>query len=152
MRTFETGATRDTDKDKLDYEGFLAPSVLDAYARYMHRNRIQADGRQRASDNWQKGIPQDAYMKSLWRHFMDVWREHRAADPNRDVQEEALCAMLFNVMGYLFEIQRAASVSTGSDASMRPATAGTRRILSDASITGCPIEKTIPPVNGSSRA
>ena len=32
MRTFATGATRDTEVEKLDYEGFLSPVVLKAYA------------------------------------------------------------------------------------------------------------------------
>lgn len=102
MRRFDTGATRDTDDEKLDYEGFLSPYALDAFARYMHQHRRQADGTQRASDNWQRGIPREAYMKSAWRHFMDWWRAHRAGeDPT-----EALCALLFNVMGYLHEVQR----------------------------------------------
>lgn len=106
MRTFETGATRDDDQFKLDYEGFLSPQALESFAAYMHKHRLQADGQMRASDNWQKGMPRDAYMKSMWRHFMDVWRLHRdpnAADCDR---EEALCAVLFNVQGYLHELSR----------------------------------------------
>jgi len=103
IRKFETGATRDTDKDKLDYEGFLSPLVLERYARYMHQHRKQSDGNLRDSDNWQKGIPKEAYMKSAWRHFMDLWFEHRGFN-SRDGIEEALCAIIFNCMGYLFEI------------------------------------------------
>lgn len=99
MREFETGATRDTDEGKYDYEGFLSPQVLERFAAYMHDNRIQADGNLRDSDNWQKGIPKNAYMKSMWRHFMSVWQGHR----NGEVSQNDLCAMMFNVMGYLFE-------------------------------------------------
>lgn len=99
MRHFESGATRDTNEGKLDYEGFLHPSVLERYAQYMHKNRVQSDGNLRDSDNWQKGIPKDVYMKSMFRHFMDVWAAHRSSGP---IQEH-LCALLFNVMGYLFE-------------------------------------------------
>ena len=101
MREFDTGATRDTDEGKWDYEGFLCPKVLQAYADYMHQNRIQADGGMRSSDNWQKGIPKDAYMKSMWRHFMDVWCCHRKIKAG---MVAALCALLFNVMGMLHEI------------------------------------------------
>jgi hypothetical protein len=101
LRTFDTGATRDTAGDKLDYEGFLSPRALRRYAEYMHVHRKQSDGTLRAADNWQKGIPLDAYMKSLWRHFMDVWLAHRLKGR---AGEDALCAMLFNVMGYLHEI------------------------------------------------
>ena len=102
MRKFASGATRDSDETKLDYEGFLSPLVLRRFAEYMHQHRLQADGKLRDSDNWQKGIPLDAYMKSGWRHFMDWWACHRASqDP-----AEALCALLFNVQGYLHEILR----------------------------------------------
>lgn len=115
MRTFDTGATRDTDADKLDYEGFLSPLVLERYAEYMHKNRLQADGKLRASDNWQKGIPRSAYMKSLWRHFMDVWKLHRDCKAAVTL-EEALCAVLFNSMGMLHEVIRARIESgDGSD-------------------------------------
>jgi hypothetical protein len=103
VRKFATGATRDTDKDKLDYEGFLSPIVLKRYAEYLHKHRIQADGSYRDSDNWQKGIPLNVYMKSMFRHFMDVWHFHRL--PLHDLnQEEALCAVIFNTIGYLFEL------------------------------------------------
>jgi len=101
MREFDTGATRDTDADKLDYEGFLSPAALRAFAEYMHKHRVQSDGSLRDSDNWQKGIPQDEYMKSMFRHFMEVWEIHRN-HPEGD-RVDALCALLFNVMGYLHE-------------------------------------------------
>ena len=103
MRTFDSGATRDDDKDKLDYEGFFSPLALEEYARYMHKNRKQADGKMRDSDNWQKGITLKAYMKSLWRHFMDLWKQHRGIKCQFG-KKEALCGLLFNSMGYLHEI------------------------------------------------
>lgn len=103
MREFDTGATRDSDENKLDYEGFLSPRALRRYAEYMHKNRKQADGKMRASDNWQKGIPKDAYMKSLFRHFMDVWALHRAGISADEDLREALCATIFNAFGYLHE-------------------------------------------------
>lgn len=102
MRNFETGATRDSDEGKFDYEGFISPLVIQRFGQYMHRHRVQADGNLRASDNWQKGIPLDAYIKSGWRHFMDWWRQHRGY-VGQDELEESLCALMFNVMGYLHE-------------------------------------------------
>jgi hypothetical protein len=101
-REFSTGATRDTDIGKYDYEGFISPLVLEAYAKYMHRNRYQSDGTLRDSDNWQKGMPLTVYMKSGWRHFFDWWKEHRG-HRTIDGLEAALCGLLFNVMGYLHE-------------------------------------------------
>lgn len=106
MRQFDTGATRDTDQGKLDFEAFLSPLVLEAFGRYMHQHRIQPDGSLRDGDNWQKGIPLTAYMKSLWRHFFDLWKLHRKLPCSASV-EEAACAALFNVMGYLHETLKA---------------------------------------------
>jgi hypothetical protein len=110
MRQFETGATRDADDDKFDYEGFLSPTVLTRYAEYMHLHRVQKDGKLRDSDNWQKGIPIGVYMKSLWRHFMDVWKLYRTylggKKIDRYLLEEALCACMFNVMGMLHEVSK----------------------------------------------
>jgi hypothetical protein len=108
IRTFGTGATRDTDHNKLDFEGFLSPLVLRRFAVYMNAHRIQSDGTLRASDNWMKGIPPDQYMKSMWRHFFDTWEAHRRGrDTLNPQQEENLCATLFNVMGMLHEILKA---------------------------------------------
>jgi hypothetical protein len=104
IRTFETGATRDTDKDKLDYEGYLSPLVLRRFAQYMRKHQVQADGQMRKSDNWQKGIPEDVYMKSLLRHMMEVWLLHRTKKEEQEFIQTALCALLFNVQGYLFEV------------------------------------------------
>jgi len=103
MREFSSGATRDDDTTKDDLEGFLDPLVLQRFAQYMTKHRKQADGKLRASDNWKKGIPKDAYIKSAWRHFMDWWMEHRGYK-SREGIEDALCALLFNVQGYLYEI------------------------------------------------
>jgi len=102
IREFETGATRNTDEGKLDYEGFLSPTVLLEFAKYMNKHRKQSDGKMRDSDNWQKGIPPDVYMKSMWRHFMDLWLEHRG-HKSRDGIKEALDGLLFNVMGFYHE-------------------------------------------------
>ncbi len=99
MRTFETGATRDTEEGKLDYEGFLSPLALEAYARYMHGHRTQADGSLRDSDNWQKGMPLSVYMKSLWRHLVALWTLHRHGGPSEKF-DEALGGIIFNTFGY----------------------------------------------------
>ena len=103
IRKFKSGATRDTDLGKLDFEGFLSPLVLQRFGEYMDKHRTQSDGSRRGSDNWQLGIDKDAYIKSAWRHFHDWWMEHRGYK-SRDGVEDALCAIMFNSMGYLLEI------------------------------------------------
>lgn len=110
MREFETGATRDSDDSKLDYEGFINPYVLSRFAEYMHEHRKQADGKLRASDNWQKGIPSDAYMKSFIRHSMELWKLYRDCyygDWQYAEMEDIACALLFNVQGFLLNLLRA---------------------------------------------
>lgn len=102
IRKFETGATRDTDEGKYDFEGFYSPIVMERFAEYMNKHRKQSDGNLRDSDNWQKGIPLIDYMKSGFRHFFDWWKEHRGYS-TKDGIEEALCALFFNVQGYLHE-------------------------------------------------
>lgn len=105
VRTFSTGATRDADQDKIDYEGFLSPLVLERYGQYMHQHRKQSDGRLRESDNWQRGIPITEYMKSKFRHFMDTWKwVRRTPNPPKASLEDSLCAELFNTSGMLHEV------------------------------------------------
>jgi len=111
MRKFATGATRNADDTRPDYEGFLCPLVLERFAEYMSKHRKQGDGNLRASDNWQKGIPLSAYMKGGLRHVMHWWQRHRGwvvKDPlaAADIEED-LCALMFNAQGYLHEILKA---------------------------------------------
>lgn len=108
VRSFDTGATRSSDAGRYDPEGFLSPLAIERYCIYMQKNQVQPDGSIRSSDNWQKGIPQDAYMKGLLRHVLHLWCRHRGhpvADPKAAADKvEDLCALLFNVQGMLHEL------------------------------------------------
>src|SRR5229473_3808108 len=99
---FNTGANRSSDIGKPDYEGFLSPLVIKAFGEYMNFNRHLPDGQIRDSDNWQKGIPTNAYMKSLLRHTIDLWLFHRGHAANEAIF--TLCAIIFNAQGYLHEL------------------------------------------------
>lgn len=107
-RDFNTGAIRSADATRDDPEGYLSPLVIDRFNQYMTKHRHLPDGRVRDSDNWQKGMPLATYMKGLWRHFHHLWTRHRGwvvRDPGAAANiEEDLCAILFNVQGYLHEI------------------------------------------------
>ena len=106
IRFFPSGATRDADRDKLDYEGFLSPLVLERYAQYLHKYRVQSDGQLRDSDNWQKMFGEkhfDVCMKSLLRHVIDVWKQHRGYKGAQSI-EDSICGALFNLQAYLFKI------------------------------------------------
>ncbi len=103
---FETGAFRNSEEGKLDYEGFLSPLALERYAEYMHKHRHLEDGRLRDSDNWQKGVPRSSYMKSMWRHLITIWNWHRQTGRGGETIQDALCGVIFNAMGYLHEVEK----------------------------------------------
>lgn len=102
-RTFDTGATRDSDANKIDIEGHLSPLALMAYCEYMDKHRNMPDGSRRDSDNWQKGMPQDVIVKSFMRHAFDVWLNHRGWEA-REGMEDALCGVLFNASALLHQL------------------------------------------------
>ena len=104
MRTFDTGATRTSAEGKIEYARFFSPAVLRRYAEYLNEHRAQADGKLRDPDNWKKGIPKQNYMDSMARHFWEVWEHHTGERPlaSKPLQD-AICALMFNCMGYLFE-------------------------------------------------
>jgi len=106
MRKFSTGATRNLEEGKLDYEGFYSPLVMERYAEYMNKHRRQTDGKFRDSDNWQKLFGEkhlDVCMKSAFRHFMDWWKQHRGYK-GQDTIEDSICALLFNLQAYLYKL------------------------------------------------
>ncbi len=109
MREFDTGATRNSNDNKLDHDGFNAPVCDRSYAQYMHKHRLQADGTLRASDNWRAGIPQEVYRKSMYRHMQDlrmVLDGYEVFDPDSGEHveaEELLNAIEFNVKGLKYE-------------------------------------------------
>ena len=116
MASVDTGATRNDDEKKYDPDGFLSPFALESYFAYMHKHRLQHDGKLRDSENWKLGIPMARYMKSLWRHFFDVWKISdgmTAIDPDSGEKvdlETALNGVLFNCFGLLHETVKQKSV------------------------------------------
>lgn len=105
MRQFETGATRDTDDHKLHFDQCFSSLVMREYAAFILKHGYQADGTRRPDNNWKKGIPTESYFSSMFRHFMDIYLHKEgngkmAVEPLRD----ALCALMFNTMGYLYEV------------------------------------------------
>ncbi len=106
IRTFSTGATRDTATGKLDYEGFESPIVFKSYAQYLNKHRKTADGSFRDSDNWQNLFGEKHYdvcMKSMLRHVVDAWLQHRGFQPEQSMEDD-LNAIIFNAKAYLFKL------------------------------------------------
>ena len=106
LRTFASGATRDTNEGKLEPWGFTSPLVEKAFSEYMHEKRIQSNGELRDSDNWKKGIPLEAYWHSLSRHILDfrlLWEGFPEEAVSKD-RIDVLCAIRFNVDGLMHEM------------------------------------------------
>lgn len=108
VRTFDTGATRDSDQGKFDYAGFLAPEVLYEFAAFMHKNRLLPDGTWRDGANWKLGMPRKQLLKSFLRHVFDLWFiEEGLSIPRPETGkiipiEDALGGCLFNLMAIWF--------------------------------------------------
>jgi len=120
MRTFETGAIRSDDSDKLNYAACLSPLVLQRYAEYIRSHRKLPDGSMRTDDNWQKGFGLKRWMEAKWRHLMATWSSYYLLTNSRQNEQseqevcanyaeeaaiqESLCAELFNTIGFLHEL------------------------------------------------
>ena len=109
QRVFPSGANRNTNNGKFDYEGFVNPAVENSFGKYMHYHRKMEDGSLRDSDNWQKGLPSEEIMKSLLRHVMDVHLLHRGYEvideQGKKVDfEECLNGVKFNVNAYILHL------------------------------------------------
>jgi hypothetical protein len=109
MRTFESGATRNSDEGKPQYARIGDPSIDKAYAAYMNSQRVQADGKLRDPDNWKKGIDMSSYLDSQRRHWHDVWFHMTGRGDEAEEKDlvTALCALKFNVDGMLYEVLKA---------------------------------------------
>jgi len=108
IRTFDSGATRDTVEGKLSYVRILSPIALRRYVEYMNFHAKQSDGTMRKPDNWKSGFPIETYLDSLGRHLVAVWLLQQGfteTDNHGPVTlEDSLCGIIFNAMGWLHEI------------------------------------------------
>ena len=110
MRQFGTGATRDDNTHKLDYVRGLSAQVQQRYLEYLGSHRLQKDGSLRDWDNWKRGIDVEVYRESLSRHTADAVRASMGLPVPEDASlEDLLCAIRFNVDGWLFELLAAKS-------------------------------------------
>lgn len=124
MRKFISGAIRNEDSSRINYEKGLSPIVLRCYGEFMRRHNKCSDGSYRDEGNWKKGFTKQSYMESKFRHFMETWllhdgfldedikdelREELKHEPTAiEIEDryfekllESLCAEFFNTMGYM---------------------------------------------------
>ncbi len=75
IRTFDTGATRDTDEGKPRYHAYTCPLVEQKRGEYMLKHQKQGDTI-RPADNWKKRMPLEEILESLIRHVKDLELHH----------------------------------------------------------------------------
>jgi len=108
LRNFDTGAIRDNDDSKINYQGALSPLVLEAYGAYIQKHSLLPDGTRRNNKNWQNlfGTHEEhrqVCIESAWRHFIDLLMEHDGYD-SRDGLDEAIGGLMFNIQAYWFSV------------------------------------------------
>lgn len=106
LRMSESGAIRNSDIGKINYQGALSPLILEAYGKYIEKHSLLPDGTRRNNKNWQKLFGtveehKEVCIESAWRHFIDVLMEHDGYE-SRDGLDEALGGLMFNIQGYWF--------------------------------------------------
>lgn len=106
LRISESGAIRNSDIGKINYQGALSPLILEAYGKYIEKHSLLPDGTRRNNKNWQNlfGTPEEhrqVCIESAWRHFIDLLMEHDGYE-SRDGIDEALGGLMFNIQAYWF--------------------------------------------------
>jgi hypothetical protein len=100
IREFSTGAIRDTEDDKEDYIETISWTAMRRYAQYMTGKK-----KKYGEGNFKKGIPIDAYERSLLRHIQK-YLANKHEGQNIEKEEDHLSAILFNCFGIIHEEQR----------------------------------------------
>ncbi len=91
LRSFETGAIRDSDEDKESYIESISWLALRRYAFYM-KTQEKKYGR----GNWKKGIPTESGEDSLFRH-LTKYLLNKYDNANIEPDIDHLAAALFNL-------------------------------------------------------
>jgi len=96
-RKFDTGAIRDSEEGKPDFVETISFTAHHRYAMYMtSKKKTYGEG------NFKKGIPIEAYEKSLLRHI-DKYFRNKYENGNDEPNEDHLAAIRFNVDGIMHE-------------------------------------------------
>lgn len=101
IRTFKSGAIRDSEESKEDYVETISWTAFRRYAQYMTGKKSKY-----GSGNFKKGIDIESYERSLTRHLQKyLVNKYEGGDIEKD--EDHLSAMVFNLFGIMHEEARA---------------------------------------------
>jgi hypothetical protein len=92
---FKTGAIRDSQEGKTDYNETISWTALNRYARYMTGKKAKY-----GAGNFKKGIETWSYVQSMLRH-VDKWMRNTYEEGNDEKDEDHLSAIVFNVFGIM---------------------------------------------------
>lgn len=97
IRKFKTGAVRDKEEGKPDFTETISWTAFHRYAQYMTGKKEKY-----GQGNFKKGMPIDAYERSLLRHI-DKYMRNKYENGNDEPNEDHLAAMVFNIFGIMHE-------------------------------------------------
>ena len=100
IRTFKSGAIRDSQEGKESYGETISWTAFKRYAQYMTGKKEKY-----GSGNFKKGIDIDSYEESLIRHYQK-YMENKYEGGNVEVNEDHMSAIVFNAMGIMHEEER----------------------------------------------
>ncbi len=95
VRTFTTGAIRDSEEGKEDYVETFSFTAWKRYAFYMTGKKSKY-----GAGNFKKGIPTESYEKSLLRHVQKYF-ENKYENGQIEKDEDHLSAIMFNTQGIM---------------------------------------------------
>jgi len=101
VRTFKTGAIRDTEDNKFDFIETVSWTAFDRFAGYMTGKK-----KKYGAGNFKKGIDIESYERSLMRHISKYLR-NKYENGNDEKEEDHLSAIIFNVFGIIHEEEQA---------------------------------------------
>lgn len=97
IRKFDSGAVRDSDKNKESYVETISWVAFRRYSQYMtgKKNKYGAG-------NFKKGIPIESYEESLVRHLVK-YLSNKYENEDLEKNEDHLSAIIFNTFGIMHE-------------------------------------------------
>lgn len=106
---FPSGAIRDTQGGKEDWTETIPWLALWAYAKFMTAKKAKY-----GAGNFKKGIPTESYEQSLIRHWHKYFC-NKYEGGRFEPDEDHVCSMLFNILGILYERERANLATYGGN-------------------------------------
>lgn len=99
-RKFKTGAVRDSEDEKEDYIESISWLAMKRFAKYMTKCASRY-----GKGNWIKGIPTDAYERSLMRHIQK-YLSNKYYGSKSEIGVDHLAAAMFNLQGLMHEEEK----------------------------------------------